>query len=71
MSNAIEQLALRMRYGWEEAVSTPQVKLIRLLYRQEDELMLGAFYDYLLDVDSDSVELVFILQVVCDHPVIL
>lgn len=68
MSNAIEQLALRMRYGWEEAVSTPQVKLIRLLYRQEDELMLGAFYDYLLDVDSDSDELVFILQVGCEHP---
>lgn len=65
MSNAIEQLAQRMRYGWEDAVATPQVKLIRLLYKQEDELMLGAFYDYLLDIDSDSDELVFILQVSC------
>ena len=65
MSNAIEQLAQRMRYGWENVVASPHVQLIRLLYKQEDELMLGAFYDYLLDIESDSDELVFILQVSC------
>ena len=41
MSNAIEQLAQRMRYGWENVVASPHVQLIRLLYKQEDELMLG------------------------------
>lgn len=65
MSNAIEQLAQRMRYGWENVVASSHVQLIRLLYKQEDELMLGAFYDYLLDIESDSDELVFILQVSC------
>lgn len=61
MSNAIQQIADQMLYKWENAVAKP-VKLIRILINKEDASMLDAFYDYMLALDTDQADLVFLLE---------
>lgn len=61
MSNAIQQIADRLLYQWEDAVSKP-VKLIRIVINPGDESMLDAFYDYMLAIDSEEEDMVFIIE---------
>ena len=61
MSNAIQQIADKMLYQWEDAVRKP-VKLIRIVINPGDESMLDAFYDYMLALDSEEEDMVFMLQ---------
>lgn len=61
MSNAIQQIADRMLYQWEDAVGKP-VKLIRIVIQPGDESMLDAFYDYMLAVDSEEEDMVFVIE---------
>lgn len=62
MSNAIQQIADRMLFLWEDAVSEP-IKLIRILINAGDESMLEAFYDYLLALDTHQDNMVFTIDV--------
>jgi len=54
MSNAIQQIADKMLYQWEDAVRKP-VKLIRIVVNPGDESMLEAFYDYMLAIDASNI----------------
>lgn len=60
MSNAIQQIADNMLYLWEEAISKP-VKMVRIVISPGDESMLKAFYDYMLAIDSDEEDMVFVI----------
>lgn len=60
MSNAIQQIADNMLYLWENAVAQP-VKMIRIVINPGDETMLKAFYDYMLAIDSEEEDMVFII----------
>ena len=60
MSNAIQQIADNMLYLWEEAISHP-VKMVRIVINPGDESMLKAFYDYMLAIDSDEEDMVFVI----------
>ena len=61
MSNAIQQIADKMLYQWEDAVRKP-VKLIRIVINPGDESMLDAFYDYMLALDSEEEDMVFVIE---------
>lgn len=61
MSNAIQQIADKMLYLWEDVVSNP-VKLVRIMIKPEDESMLEAFYEYLLALDTPQDGMVFIID---------
>lgn len=61
MSNAIQQIADKMLYLWEDAVSNP-VKLVRIMIKPEDESMLEAFYEYLLALDTPQEGMVFTID---------
>lgn len=61
MSNAIQQIADKMLYQWEDAVRKP-VKLIRIVINPGDESMLDAFYDYMLALDSEEEDMVFLIE---------
>lgn len=60
MSNAIQQIADRMLHLWEDAVALP-VKMVRIVINPGDETMLEAFYDYMLAIDSEEEDMVFII----------
>ena len=60
MSNAIQQIADNMLLLWEDAVAQP-VKMIRIVINPGDETMLKAFYDYMLAIDSEEEDMVFII----------
>lgn len=60
MSNAIQQIADNMLHLWENAVAQP-VKMIRIVINPGDETMLKAFYDYMLAIDSEEEDMVFII----------
>lgn len=60
MSNAIQQIADNMLHLWESAVAQP-VKMIRIVINPGDETMLKAFYDYMLAIDSEEEDMVFII----------
>lgn len=60
MSNAIQQIADNMLHLWENAVAQP-VKMIRIVINPGDETMLKAFYDYMLAIDSEEEDMVFVI----------
>lgn len=62
MSNAIQQIATNMFYQWQSVNATEGVRWIRLLIKPGDEAMLDAFYHYMLGVDIDGEDMIFILQ---------
>lgn len=62
MSNAIQQIADNMLHLWEDAVAQP-VKMIRIVIKPGDETMLMAFYDYMLAIDSEEEDMVFVITV--------
>ena len=62
MSNAIQQIATNMFYQWQSVNATEGVRWIRLLFKPGDETMLDAFYHYILGVDIDGEDMIFILQ---------
>ena len=45
---------------WEEAIRNP-VKMVRIVINPGDEIMIKAFYDYMLAIDSDEEDMVFVL----------
>lgn len=46
---------------WEEAIRNP-VKMVRIVINPGDEIMIKAFYDYMLAIDSDEEDMVFVLE---------
>lgn len=61
MSNSIQHIADKMLGMWEEAIRNP-VKIVRMVINPGDEIMLKAFYDYMLAIDSDEEDMVFVLE---------
>ncbi len=61
MSNSIQHIADNMLSMWEEAIRNP-VKMVRIVINPGDEIMIKAFYDYLLAIDSDEEDMVFVLE---------
>lgn len=61
MSNAIQHIIDNMLYLWEDAVSKP-VKMVRIVINPGDETMLKAFYDYMLAIDSEEEDMVFVIE---------
>lgn len=46
---------------WKEAIRNP-VKMVRIVINPGDEIMIKAFYDYMLAIDSDEEDMVFVLE---------
>lgn len=61
MSNSIQHIADNMLSIWEEAIRNP-VKMVRIVINPGDEIMIKAFYDYMLAIDSDEEDMVFVLE---------
>lgn len=61
MSNSIQHIADNMLNMWEEAIRNP-VKMVRIVINPGDEIMIKAFYDYMLAIDSDEEDMVFVLE---------
>lgn len=61
MSNSIQHIADNMLSVWEEAIRNP-VKMVRIVINPGDEIMIKAFYDYMLAIDSDEEDMVFVLE---------
>ena len=61
MSNSIQHIANNMLSMWEEAIRNP-VKMVRIVINPGDEIMIKAFYDYMLAIDSDEEDMVFVLE---------
>ena len=61
MSNSIQHIADNMLSMWEEAIRNP-VKMVRIVINPGDEIMIKAFYDYMLAIDSDVEDMVFVLE---------
>lgn len=61
MSNSIQYIADNMLSMWEEAIRNP-VKMVRIVINPGDEIMIKAFYDYMLAIDSDEEDMVFVLE---------
>lgn len=61
MSNSIQHIADNMLSMWEEAIRNP-VKMVRIVINPGDEIMIKAFYDYMLAIDSDEEGMVFVLE---------
>lgn len=61
MSNSIQHIADNMLSMWEEAIRNP-VKMLRIVINPGDEIMIKAFYDYMLAIDSDEEDMVFVLE---------
>lgn len=61
MSNSIQHIADNMLSMWEEAIRNP-VKMVRIVINPGDEIMIKAFYDYMLAIDSDEEDMVFVLE---------
>ena len=61
MSNSIQHIADNMLSMWEEAIRNP-VKMVRIVINPGDEIMIKAFYDYMLSIDSDEEDMVFVLE---------
>lgn len=61
MSNSIQHIADNMLSMWEEAIRNP-VKMVRIVINSGDEIMIKAFYDYMLAIDSDEEDMVFVLE---------
>lgn len=61
MSNSIQHIADNMLSMWEEAIRNP-VKMVRIVINPGDEIMIKAFYDYMLAIDSDEEDIVFVLE---------
>ena len=62
MSNAIQQIATNMFYQWQSVNATVGMRWICLLIKPGDETMLDAFYHYMLEIDIDGEDMIFILQ---------
>lgn len=67
MSNAIQNIADKMLYKWMDAVREP-VKMVRIVINSGDESMLEAFYDYMLALDSEEEDMVFIIDLPFSSP---
>lgn len=67
MSNAIQHIIDNMLYLWEDAVSQ-SVKMIRIVINPGDETMLKAFYDYMLAIDSEEEDMVFVIELPFTSP---
>lgn len=63
MSNAIQRIASDMYYQWQIANAAEGVRWLRLLINAGDETMLDAFYHYMLGVDIEGEDMVFVVQV--------
>lgn len=61
MSNSIQHIADNMLSMWKEAIRNP-VKMVRIVINPGDEIMIKAFYDYMLAIDSDEEDMVFVLE---------
>lgn len=61
MSNSIQHIADNMLSMWEEAIRNP-VKMVHIVINPGDEIMIKAFYDYMLAIDSDEEDMVFVLE---------
>lgn len=61
MSNSIQHIADNMLSMWEEAIRNP-VKMVRIVINPGGEIMIKAFYDYMLAIDSDEEDMVFVLE---------
>lgn len=61
MSNSIQHIADNMLSMWEEAIRNP-MKMVRIVINPGDEIMIKAFYDYMLAIDSDEEDMVFVLE---------
>ena len=61
MSNSIQHIADNMLSMWEEAIRNP-VKMVRIVINPGDEIMIKTFYDYMLAIDSDEEDMVFVLE---------
>ena len=61
MSNSIQHIADNMLSVREEAIRNP-VKMVRIVINPGDEIMIKAFYDYMLAIDSDEEDMVFVLE---------
>ena len=61
MSNSIQHISDNMLSMWEEAIRNP-VKMVRIVINPGDEIMIKAFYDYMLAIDSDEEDMVFVLE---------
>lgn len=61
MSNSIQHIADNMLSVWEEAIRNP-VKMVRIVINPGDGIMIKAFYDYMLAIDSDEEDMVFVLE---------
>lgn len=62
MSNPIQHIATEMFYQWQRVNATEGVRWIRLLINSGDETILDAFYDYMLGIDVEGEDMVFIIQ---------
>lgn len=67
MSNSIQHIADNMLSMWEEAIRNP-VKMVRIVINPGDEIMIKAFYDYMLAIDSDEEDMVFVLECLFFNP---
>lgn len=61
-TNAIQQIAENMFYQWQNITQQEKLRLLRILINPGDESMLDAFYYYLLGVDIQTEDMVFVLQ---------
>ena len=56
MSNSIQHIADNMLSMWEEAIRNP-VKMVRIVINPGDEIMIKAFYDYMLAIDLSLIHI--------------
>lgn len=52
-NNPIQQRLNNLLSKWQEAVSKPNVKIVRILSTSDEEEMIQTFFEYLLAIDTD------------------
>ncbi|WP_452227759.1 hypothetical protein [Lacinutrix sp. MEBiC02404] len=60
-NNPIQERVDQMLLKWTLAINTPKVKIVRVLAAEDEQDMLGAYYQYMLAVDSNQQDFVLIL----------
>lgn len=60
-NNPIQERVDQMLLKWTLAINTPKVKIVRILAAEDEEDMLGAYYQYMLAIDSNQQDFVMIL----------
>lgn len=61
-NNPIQDRMNQLLLKWTLAINTPDTKIVRLLYRDDEQDMIDTYFEYMLALDTDQEDFVMVLE---------